>query len=329
VGEDLTLDELESSFDGVVLALGLGGQRKLGVAGEDLSGVISGMDLLASAKSGDAKEMSGQVVVIGGGNAAMDAAQTALRLGAEKVSVVSLEKEGELPAFDHEVKQCRDEAVSFYCGWGVTKIREKEGRVNGVELANCRSLFNQKGNFAPELDCSRVLELKADYIIVAIGQDGGLMTRLLGDDREIDSLTLATSRPKVFAAGDCCQGPGSAVAAMASGRRAAESLNLLFADKPLAFNRSYAGPVVTDYEIKPQKGSGEARVEPAKKDFGGKGDFGLLEECFTPEEASKEALRCLSCGGPFGKYRTCWFCLPCEVECPEDALWVDVPYLLR
>ncbi len=330
IGVDLDLESLEKEFDAVILAVGLGRNRQLGVAGEDLAGVWQGLPLLAEAKNGaEPPALPGRVVVVSGGNAAVDAAQTALRLGADQVTLVALEAENELPAFESELAQARAEGVQFLCGWGVEKINGRDGRVSGLSLKRCLSVFDGCGCFSPCYDSQDTLELEAEAVIVAISQAGNSLSPLLGQDKTVDPVTLQTARARVFLAGDCQSGPGSAVRAMASGRRAAESVRRLLAEEDLHFNRNYPGPVVVDFPIDTSRGSASGRAQTPAHSCSGAGDWQELEASFSSEQARAEAGRCYSCGAPFGMYRNCWFCLPCEVECPQDALWVDVPYLLR
>ncbi len=173
------------------------------------------------------------------------------------------------------------------------------------------------------------MRLAADTIIVAIGQrvDRKLLERLALTGA-VDPLTLQLDDRPVFLAGDLVSGPSSVVEAMAQGRRAAESAHRLALGRPLRYERAYAGPVVTEFEIRDERGDPRPRAEPRLRSRARK-DFAAVDETFDRETAQKEAERCHSCGQPVGFYRTCWFCLPCEVECPHDALWVDVPYLLR
>jgi formate dehydrogenase major subunit len=107
------------------------------------------------------------------------------------------------------------------------------------------------------------------------------------------------------------------------------SVDRLLREESLTYNREYQGPVVTDFEIDITDAVDRARVKLPVHKFEGAGDFKELEQTLTREQAMAEAERCYSCGTPFGMYRNCWFCLPCEVSCPEEALWVEVPYLLR
>lgn len=106
-------------------------------------------------------------------------------------------------------------------------------------------------------------------------------------------------------------------------------MNRLLNNEPLHYGRGYAGPVETEFEIDTSKAAQYRRTAIPKNQFKGHNDFEEIERCIEPGDAKQEAWRCYSCREPFGKYRTCWFCLPCEVECPHDALWVEMPYLLR
>jgi len=144
-----------------------------------------------------------------------------------------------------------------------------------------------------------------------------------------DPQTLTTSDEKVLVAGDFASGPTSVVEAMASGRVAAESAHRYLCGEHLKFGRGYAGPVELEFEIDASKASDLGRIRPSPSRCKGKGDFREVFGSISRKQAMDEASRCYSCGGPFGRYRTCWFCLPCEVECPEDALRVEIPYLLR
>jgi formate dehydrogenase major subunit len=326
IGGDRSLGSLENDFDALILATGQGVDRWLGIEGEDLAGVHRSLDLLRKARSGEAGRIGERVVVIGGGNSAVDSAQTAIRLGATKVTMVSLEKRDEMPAFSHELDQAEAEGVVFECSWGPSLFKGHDGRVNAVELRQCLSVFDESGRFNPVFDACRTISLEADAVVVAIGQAGGTLPLPL----DADPLTLQSSqKPKIFLAGDCHTGPSSVIRAMASGRQAAVSVDRFLKGEHLRFNRAYAGPVITDFEISTEGAIARDRIHPPVRCPRGEGDFGEMEGSFSPEQARMEAERCYSCGGPEGRYRTCWFCLPCEVTCPEEALWVEIPYLLR
>lgn len=327
VGEDPSLTDLARHYDALIVASGCPQTIDLQIEGEDLAGVYSGMEVLQAGRLESGLDLSGSVVVIGGGNVAVDAAQVALRLGADSATIVSLELEDSLPAFPEEVTNARRAGINFEPAWGPVRFFGDRGLVSGVELQHCTSVFTPSGVFEPQFDSCTLKTIPADTVIVAIGQkrDGTLFKEL----PEVDPLTLQAGDSNIFLAGDCRTGPSSVVEAMAHGRWAAESVRRFLCGEHLGYGRSYRGPIETEFEIDTSPGSDAPRVRPPHRDFSGSGDFSELERRLEEAAARTEAGRCYSCGQPFGKFRTCWFCLPCEVECPEDALWVEVPYLLR
>lgn len=333
IGTDRTLNQIRSEFDAVIVAAGCAAHATLGIQGEDLAGVFYGRPFLKDVRADRAPDLSGKVVVIGGGNVAVDTAQTAVRLGADSVVVVSLEVGDEMPAFAESLAAAAAEGVVFEPSWGPLWIAGENGRVVGVELQRCLSAFDNDGNFDPKFDACVTRNLQADTVIVAIGQgrdSSCLAGSCLADEATaVDPVTLASSEENIFVAGDFLTGPSSVVAAMASGKRAAESVDRYVRGEHLSYGRSYAGPVELDFEIDTSLGSDLDRVEPSVRPCRGAGDFSETALPLDETSARQEASRCYSCGSPFGKYRTCWFCLPCEVECPEQAIWVDIPYLLR
>ena len=133
----------------------------------------------------------------------------------------------------------------------------------------------------------------------------------------------------IFMAGDVITGPSTIIDAMAKGRCAAQSVHRYVKGEHLKYGRAYEGPIETNFEIDTLRGSESKRNNLPIHQCKGKGDFKQLESTYDLDSARKEAQRCYSCGDPFGKFRTCWFCLPCEVECPNDALYVEIPYLMR
>jgi NADPH-dependent glutamate synthase beta subunit-like oxidoreductase len=189
-------------------------------------------------------------------------------------------------------------------------------------------VYDGNGNFSPEFG-NVIATCEADMLIIAVGQTrtpGGLLKNGL----RFHAVTYQLEEyDNVFVAGDFASGPATIIDSMRSGREAAISANRLLQGKHMAYGRAYEGAVVTDFEISTGKGSNLDRTAIPVRKFSGSGDFDEIEQTFTQEQASAEAGRCYSCGNPFGRYRTCWFCLPCEVECPTDALYVQIPYLLR
>lgn len=328
LGKDISMDKLAKDYDAVIIATGCPKSKKLGIEGEEFTGVFHALSLLHDVRDGQRPEMGKKVVVIGGGDVAIDSAQTALRLGADKVIVVSLENNDVMPASKEALEMAAAEGIEINDAWGPTRILGQGGKVIGIELQRCLSVFDSSGRFAPSFDDCTLKKLDADTVIVAIGQDRDFDI-FDGKIPDYNELTLQTEQENIFIAGDVRKGPSTVVEAMASGREAAESVHRLFSGEHLSYGRSYEGPIEKNFYIDTSRGTDAKRVTPAWRTSGQTGDFNEIEQVFTDEQARTEAGRCYSCGMPFGKYRTCWFCLPCEVECPKDALWVEIPYLLR
>jgi NADPH-dependent glutamate synthase beta subunit-like oxidoreductase len=334
IGKDKSLVELKQAFGAVVVATGCPTHAELNIADEDAPGVFHGLPFLHAVREGKLPDIGRTVVVIGGGNVAADAAQTALRLGAEKVTMVTLEADQELPAFSWALESAISEGVNLECSWGNPTFTVRNGKLSGVAVQRCLQVFDACGDFQPRFDDCELNHLGADTVIVAIGQSADLTPLETAGIAEngsvsVDSLTLQTPDEKVFLAGDLIDGPSSIVEAMAKGRCAAESADRFLKGEHLRYGRQYAGPYETEFVIDTTRAAQLKRAAIPQYKYRGKGDFDELERGLDTGSARNEASRCYSCGEPFGKYRTCWFCLPCEVACPHEALWVEVPYLLR
>lgn len=337
IGKDLGIAQLKNDYHAIIIAAGCGNFAKLDIDGQNAQGVYYGLPFLSAVRNDKAQEITGRTVVIGGGDVAVDAAQTALRLGAESATIVSLEKEDELPATPEAVESAVKEGIKFECSWGPVRILAQNGSVSGVELQRCMAVFDGRNRFNPVFDNCELNDISAESVIICIGQFrdntclNGLTESKMIDGNQIiaDSLTLQTAEETIFVAGDFHSGPSSVVSAMASGREAAESVNRFLKGDHLQYGRRYQGPFEMEFDIDTARGSDNNRASLQLRDYMGKGDFNEIEKGLSPEDAGHEASRCYSCGVPYGKYRTCWFCLPCEVECPNDALSVEIPYLLR
>ncbi|MEW6047763.1 MAG: FAD-dependent oxidoreductase [Bacillota bacterium] len=333
--------DLRKEYGALLVATGATRGKHLGIPGEDLLGVYQGVEFLSSVRSGGARQavlgtprVGRRVVVIGGGNTAVDCAQTAYRLGAEEVQVVCLESREEMPAFPGAVRDTLEEGIVIQNGWGPARILSTEGRVSGVECKRCLTVFDGEGRFAPRFEEHDRRVLLADTVIVAIGQEADL-SFLAGSGVEthgglvvVDAVTLQTSVHNVFAAGDCVTGPSSVVEAMAQGRAAAESVHRFLRGEPMRYGRDCAAAAQEEAEVDTSATVVRPRVEIPRLPVQARRSFGEIEGTLRREQAVAEAERCLSCGEPFGKHRTCWSCLACEVECPEHAITIGVPYLM-
>lgn len=318
VGEDLPWGELLEGYDALLVATGAHRPLRLGVEGEDLEGVWQGLEFLKAVNLGSPPEVRGRVVIIGGGNTAIDAARTALRLGAEEVHLYYRRGRGEMPASEEEIEGAAEEGVRFHFLAAPLRFLGQE-RVEGVEFIRMRlGEPDERGRRRPEPVEGTGFQVEADLVIAAIGQvpDLGWAEELglkLEDGRlKVDPLTLQTSNPKVFAAGDVVTGPRTAVEAMAAGSRAAESIDRLLRGEDLKEGRKPPAPRVPEVDLKgveprPAKRPPQRRPEERKK------DFREVELPYTPEEARAEARRCLNCAG-------CCECMSCVEACEAKAI---------
>ncbi len=322
VGKDIAFDKLRQENDAVFISVGVHESRSLGVNGEDLSGVLQGVDFLRQAGSADDKPtVKGRVVVIGGGNVAVDVARTALRLGAASVEMVSLEKRHEMPAYPEEIEATLTEGITIRNGWGVYGV-SGNGSVTGIELKRCTSIFNDEGRFSPVYDEKDRTSLEVDQVIVAIGQmNNKAFLEHTGIDVErgsfkADPVTLQTSIEGVFAGGDTVSGPASVIEAVAAGKRAAESIQRALEGKDLLVDRFEESIRPVPEELLPsiKKIEKQARCEPSELPAAQrKTNFNEVEQGLTEEAALAEAERCLNCA-------LCSECQECSVACEHHAI---------
>ena len=337
LGNQFELADLEHRFDAILLALGASAPVALGIPGEEMESVYQGLDILKQAKQDNPPNLGSSVIVVGGGNCAVDSALTLSKLGVPEIRMVCLEDSGEMPAFETELQEVREEGIIIENCKGPRRfVRMQNGKI-GVELSTCVSVFDEQGNFCPQLEDACSLGFEADAIVVAIGQElkrDGIPQALIGNEDRltIDPITLQSpENSKIFCCGDAVSGTGSVVAAMAQGREAAISIDRYVKGDGLEWGRDMwlDSGFLEDYEVDPKRvndtpRAGLIRTPVAKRDISTE-----TEAVLTSAAAKKEAARCLSCGRAAEVNQTCWFCLPCEIECPVDALEVKLPYLVR
>jgi NADPH-dependent glutamate synthase beta subunit-like oxidoreductase/coenzyme F420-reducing hydrogenase delta subunit/Pyruvate/2-oxoacid:ferredoxin oxidoreductase delta subunit len=319
IGEDLTIDDLFSEgYSAVFLSTGTHGARRLGIEGERLKGVVDGITFLREVNMRGRYKLGKDVIVIGGGNVALDCARTARRLGARTVKVVCLESRKEMPSHSWEIEEALEEGIILMPSLGPKRILGKGGRVTGLETLKVRHVFDEEGRFNPAFYDDTESLVEADSIISAIGQVAEA-TFLQGaggvevDDRgrlKIDRKTMMTSRPGLFAGGDLITGPASVIEAIASGKRAAEAIDHFIRKDGSEIEEWTPGrgereePFVVPRGIKKSRRARPARLDPADRLRG----FGEIEETITAEMAMKEAARCLNCG-------SCSECMECLRAC--------------
>ncbi|MDA8334033.1 MAG: FAD-dependent oxidoreductase [Peptococcaceae bacterium] len=310
-------------FAAVFIAAGLQGPVKPGVPGEDLAGVLYGVDFLRRVNLGETVSLGKKVAVIGGGNVAVDTARTALRLGAREVHLYSLEKEDELPATPDEVEGARYEGVIFHHGRGVRSIKGEEGTVRSLVTIAVKSVFDENKRFNPSYIEGTESETAFDTVIAAIGQRADM--GFTGGNKEltgpqgrliVDPVTLATPVPGVFAGGDVVTGPSMIVKAAGQGRRAAFYIDRYLGGESLTgAGFDYRLPVVDKETVLARQKTYTVLAPVARKELLVEKvtGFAEVEQPLTEEEALYSAGRCLDCG-------VCSQCSQCVATCPAGAI---------
>ncbi len=304
VDSGLSPERLKSDgFDAVLLAVGAGKSRRLDIRGADADGVLWGLEFLKQVRMGEKPSLGRKVIVVGGGNVAVDVAMTAGRLGAEDVRLVCLESPEEMPAYEWELQQAREEGIGVVNSLGPENVRVSDGKVTGMSFVRCTSVFDARGKFAPEFDESRKESFEADNVIFAIGQQSDLdflrdASVAITDGSRIicGNDEMETALDGVFAAGDATGGPVSVIDAIASGRKAASAIN-----RYLGGDGNIDESLV-DIEEPPtslgrEEGfAGRKRVEvPAVPPEERRKTFRPLEGTLSEDAAIAEASRCLQC----------------------------------
>ncbi|MBR0223914.1 MAG: FAD-dependent oxidoreductase, partial [Bacteroidales bacterium] len=310
---------------GFYVAIGCQGGRLPGIPGETLSGTTTAIDFLHGANTG-AVQLSGKVVVVGGGNVAIDAARVAKRSGAESVTMLSLETEDIMPASLEERREAREDGVVINPGWGPKEVLGT-GKVSGIVFKKCTSVFDKDHRFAPQYDESELLTLDADFVIFAIGQTV-ILKDLLKDTKVeffrgvypvADKLTYQTAEPDIFVGGDCFTGPKFAIDAIAAGKEAAESLHRYVQHGHMTIGRNRRDFIELDKGdiLVESYDNGSRQVEghdmPASP-------FREYTMTLTEEQVRKETARCLSCGASVVDENRCIGCGICTTKCGFDAI---------
>ncbi len=316
-------------FDAVFLATGTAGGRRLGAPGDEAPGVYDSLDFLHLIKDGAAPALRGKrVVVVGGGNVAIDCARSAVRLGAKEVHLVYRRSRDEMPAHSGEVQDAEDEGVRLDLSWGIDRIVATGGHVAALELTGSRSEGGKGRTQQPVRDESRHLVLPADAVIAAIGLvpatspfSSEVACRSNGTVR-VDPDSLRSSLPFVFAGGDDVLGPSSIAEAMGHGRRAAFFVDRYFRGLPLEA-AAYDTPLPkVDRAIVMRENAGKASLRPTlpprRRLLGERcASFDEYELPLSEAEARAGSDRCLDCG-------YCSECRQCVAACPADAIHLDM-----
>jgi len=325
VGKDISLAEVRNEYQAVFISAGAQGGMKLGVEGEDLPGVMEGIRFLREVNLSKEVWIGKRVVVIGGGNTAVDCARTARRLGGEEVRIIYRRSRAQMPASSEEVTAVEEEGIGIDFLTAPVRFLSEDGRLTGMECIRMKlGEPDASGRARPVPLEGSEFSVAVDTVIAALGQvpETGFV-RELGVSLEkagtivIDSRTGATSIEGVFAGGDVVTGPAFAIDAIAAGKRAARSINRYLNGEPLEAEEEEGKPErLSEEEVKSLKFPAEKRVEMSEEPVKGRiADFREVALGYTESEAVGEALRCLA-----GQIEGCIECRECERRCEPGAI---------
>jgi formate dehydrogenase beta subunit len=305
VGEHLSLEDLqEKGFDVIYLAIGAQNTKKFNIYGNNMANIFWGIEFLKKVKLGQEVMISDNILVIGGGNVAIDVALTAKRLGAKEIQITCLECREEMPAHEWEIQKAIEEGIILDCSWGPKRIIDKDGEISEVELIHCDSVYDNKNLFNPTFNDANTKSIKTDMIILAIGQIPDLS--LLGSETkinistsgliEVKNETFETNIPGIFAGGEVIDSPSSVVDAIEMGRKAASSI-----DKFLGGNGKIEDILIDPDIPDPNLGPDESFYDKARVKMPllpleqRQNSFNEIELGFNEKLALEEANRCLRC----------------------------------
>ena len=332
IGKDITIEELrEQGYKGFYVAIGCQRGRKPGITGENAKGTYAAVDFLREAGAKESFALEGDVVVVGGGNVAIDAARISSRCVDAKISMFCLEQREHMPASKEEIAEALEEGIELNCGWGPKEVLEENGKVTGVVFKKCTRVLDEQGRFSPEYDEEQTVTIPCKHVIFSVGQaiEWGNMLDNLDLKRRpnggalADKLTYQTSEPDIFVGGDVYTGPRFAIDAIAAGREGAISLHRYVHENcTLTIGRNRRDFVELDKNnISVDSYDTSKRQIPAKADEKAQAaTFRDLSHSLTEEQVKAETSRCLSCGASVVDPNKCIGCGVCTTKCVFDAI---------
>ena len=332
IGKDITIEELrEQGYRGFYVAIGCQRGRKPGITGENAKGAYAAVDFLREAGAKESFALEGDVVVVGGGNVAIDAARISSRCVDAKISMFCLEQREDMPASKEEIAEALEEGIELNCGWGPKEVLEDDGKVAGVVFKKCIRVLDEQGRFSPEYDEEQTVAIPCKHVIFSVGQaiEWGNMLDNLDLKRRpnggalADKLTYQTSEPDIFVGGDVYTGPRFAIDAIAAGREGAISLHRYVHENcTLTIGRNRRDFVELDKNnISVDSYDTSKRQIPAKEDEKAQAaTFRDLSHSLTEEQVKAETSRCLSCGASVVDPNKCIGCGVCTTKCVFDAI---------
>lgn len=332
IGKDITIEELrEQGYKGFYVAIGCQRGRKPGITGENAKGTYAAVDFLREAGAKESFALEGDVVVVGGGNVAIDAARISSRCVDAKISMFCLEQREHMPASKEEIAEALEEGIELNCGWGPKEVLKENGKVTGVVFKKCTRVLDEQGRFSPEYDEEQTVTIPCKHVIFSVGQaiEWGNMLDNLDLKRRpnggalANKLTYQTSEPDIFVGGDVYTGPKFAIDAIAAGREGAISLHRYVHENcTLTIGRNRRDFVELDKNnISVDSYDTSKRQIPAKADEKAQAaTFRDLSHSLTEEQVKAETSRCLSCGASVVDPNKCIGCGVCTTKCVFDAI---------
>ncbi len=330
VGKDITLAQLrEQGYEAFYIAIGCSGGRRPGVPGDDAEGTFTALDYLKESNCGGTP-FEGRVVVVGGGNVAIDASRCSARNGASEVTQLSLEQWDEMPASASEKEEAQKDGVVLNPGWGPKEVLTENGKVTGIIFKKCTQVKNAEGRFDPKYNENDTIEIACDRVIFAVGQ-ASVWGDLLKDEKvEFRGPQLAADNrtyqvqgaPDVFVGGDVYTGPKFAIDAIAAGYVASESIHRYVQKGHMTIGRRSDEFIQLDTDdiLAPEGYDTGARNEAGDNTALDAKTFEEYHLTLTEEQIKKETARCLSCGKNVVDSNKCIGCGICTTKCEFDAI---------
>ena len=302
-------DLMANEYSAVFIAAGAQASKRIGIAGEEenLDGLYYGLQFLSDIKTGKEIALKGKVVVIGGGNVAIDVARTALRVGARDVQIFYRRTKEEMPAWEKDIEEAIEEGIVIHPLWTPKQILHKGGRVTGIEFVRSKTVFDEEGRSHIGIEEGETQMVDVETVIVSIGQAPDIsflsrdsqLERALWGSLEVDENSLATNMPGIFGGGDFTTGPSTVIKAIASGRRAAIAIDkylkedkgrIEIADEKTSLREDIG--LVLEEETTEERPRVQIEVERPEQRVK---DFREVERGFSEKQAHVEAMRCLRC----------------------------------
>jgi NADH-quinone oxidoreductase subunit F len=302
-------DLLEEGYHSVFIGAGAQASKRINIPGEKegLDGLHYGLQFLADIRSGKEIKLKGKIVVLGGGNVAIDVARTALRVSAKDVQIFYRRTKEEMPAWEKDIEEAIEEGIVINPLWAPKQIIHHGGTITGIEFMHSMTVFDEEGHSSLKTNEEVTQMVEAETIIISIGQAPDIsflskdsqLERALWGSLVVDENTLSTNIPGVFAGGDFTTGPSIVINAIASGRRAALAIDkylkgekgrIEIVDEKTAMREDIG--LALDEEIEEERPRVKIQLEKPEERVQ---DFREVEKGFTKEEAHREAMRCLRC----------------------------------